>query len=49
VTKFSYSTVLVQTARRRIAGEPASAVTDDSRARLERLFDALRSGVLALP
>ena len=41
-----YSTVTVETARRRIAGEPPSAVANDHRARLERLFDALRSGVV---
>jgi AcrR family transcriptional regulator len=40
-----YSTVLVQTARRLTAGEPPSAVVDDHRTRLERLFDALRNGV----
>ncbi len=44
-----YGTVLVETARRRTAGEPGSAVVDDHRARLERLFDALRSGVLTRP
>lgn len=41
-----YGTVLVETARRLIAGEPPSAVADDHRARLERLFDALRGGVV---
>jgi AcrR family transcriptional regulator len=41
-----YGTVMVETARRRTAGEPPSAVVDDHRARLERLFDALRSGVV---
>ncbi len=40
-----YSTVLVETARRLIAGEPPGAVADDHRARLERLFDALRGGI----
>jgi AcrR family transcriptional regulator len=40
-----YSTVLVETARRRIAGAPFSGVVDDHRAGLERLFDALRDGV----
>jgi AcrR family transcriptional regulator len=40
-----YGTVLVETARRRVAGEPPGAVVDDHRARLERLFDALRGGV----
>jgi AcrR family transcriptional regulator len=41
-----YGTVLVETARRRTAEEPPSAVLEDHRARLERLFDALRSGVV---
>jgi AcrR family transcriptional regulator len=40
-----YGTVLVETARRRIAEERPGAVVDDHLARLERLFDALRSGV----
>jgi AcrR family transcriptional regulator len=40
-----YSIVLVETARRLTAGEPPGAVVDDHRARLERLFDALRNGV----
>jgi AcrR family transcriptional regulator len=40
-----YTSVLVETARRRTAGEPADAVEADHRARLERLFDALRTGV----
>lgn len=40
-----YTTVLVETARRLIADEPADTVTDDHRARLEKLFDALRNGV----
>jgi AcrR family transcriptional regulator len=40
-----YTTVLVETARRLIAEEPRGAVVDDHRARLERLFDALRDGV----
>ncbi len=44
-----YGTVMVETARRRIAGEPRSVVEDDHRARLERLFDALRSGVGSRP
>jgi AcrR family transcriptional regulator len=39
-----YGTVLVKTARRRLAGEPPSAVVDDHRARLEQLFTALREG-----
>lgn len=40
-----YTTVLVGTARRLIAGEPPSAVVDGQRERFERLFDALRNGV----
>jgi AcrR family transcriptional regulator len=40
-----YATVLVETARRLVAGESPDAVVDDHRARLERLFDALRGGV----
>ncbi len=44
-----YGTVLVETARRRLADEPLSAVLDDHRARLERLFDALRRGVARRP
>jgi AcrR family transcriptional regulator len=44
-----YGTVMVETARRLIAAEPPSAVVDDHRTRLERLFDALRSGVLPRP
>jgi AcrR family transcriptional regulator len=40
-----YATVLVETARRLISGQPPGAVLDDHHARLERLFDALRSGV----
>ena len=44
-----YGTVLVETARRRLAEEPPSAVLDDHRARLERLFDALRRGVARRP
>jgi AcrR family transcriptional regulator len=39
-----YGTVLVETARRLIAAEPPSALVDDHRARLQRLFTALRSG-----
>src|SRR6478735_10093014 len=41
-----YGTVLVQTAGLRTAGEPPDAVLDDHRRRLERLFDALRGGVV---
>jgi AcrR family transcriptional regulator len=44
-----YATVMVQTARRLIAADPPSAVVDDHRARLERLFDALRSGFVPRP
>ncbi|MFE0156456.1 TetR/AcrR family transcriptional regulator [Nonomuraea sp. NPDC059007] len=44
-----YTTVLVETARRLIAGEAAGTVADDHRARLERLFDALGSGVAPQP
>ncbi|HEY5320321.1 MAG TPA: TetR/AcrR family transcriptional regulator [Galbitalea sp.] len=44
-----YSSVMVQTAGRVIAGQPMSAVLDDHRARLERLFDALRNGVVPRP
>jgi AcrR family transcriptional regulator len=44
-----YGTVMVETARRLTAGEPPSAVVDDHRARLERLFDALRNGVVPRP
>jgi AcrR family transcriptional regulator len=40
-----YATVLVETARRVLAGETPDSVADDHRARLERLFDALRGGV----
>jgi len=41
-----YSTVLIETARRRLAGEPPGAVPDDHHARLEQLFTALGEGVL---
>lgn len=44
-----YGTVLVETARRLIAGEPPNAVVDDHRLRLERLFAALRTGVVPQP
>ncbi|MEO6090212.1 MAG: helix-turn-helix domain-containing protein [Umezawaea sp.] len=44
-----YSTVLVETARRITAEEPPGAVADDHRAHLERLFDALRGGVVPRP
>jgi AcrR family transcriptional regulator len=42
-----YSSVMVDTARRLIGGQAHSAVLDDHRARLERLFDALRGGVVS--
>ncbi len=41
-----YSSVMVQTARRLLDGTAPDAALDDHRARLERLFDALRNGVL---
>jgi AcrR family transcriptional regulator len=44
-----YGTVMVETARRLIAGEAMSALLDDHHTRFERLFDALRSGVLPGP
>jgi AcrR family transcriptional regulator len=44
-----YGTVMVETARRVIAGEAPGAVADDHRARLGRLFDALRCGVAPRP
>lgn len=44
-----YATVLTETARRLIAGEPTAEVVDDHRARFERLFDALRNGVAPRP
>jgi len=40
-----YATVLVGTARRRLAGESPADVVDDHRMRLEQLFTALRDGV----
>ncbi len=40
-----YGTVLVRTARRRLAGDAPTVVLDDHRARLEQLFEALRDGV----
>ena len=40
-----YSTVLVETASRVMAGESPNALLDDHRARFEKLFDALRNGV----
>jgi AcrR family transcriptional regulator len=44
-----YSTVMVETARRLIAQESPSTVSDDHRARLDRLFEALRKGVIPEP
>lgn len=41
-----YGSVLVDTARRLVAGAPPGEVAADHRARLERLFDALRGGVV---
>ncbi|MFI9275977.1 TetR/AcrR family transcriptional regulator [Kitasatospora sp. NPDC052896] len=40
-----YGTVLVETVRRRIAGEPTSAVVKDHHVHLEQLFTTLRDGV----
>jgi AcrR family transcriptional regulator len=40
-----YTSVLVETARRVIAGETPSAILDDHRSRLNRLFEALRNGL----
>jgi len=44
-----YGTVLVETARHRISGGDDSDVLDSHLARLERLFDALRSGFILRP
>ncbi len=44
-----YAAVMVETARRVIAGDPRSAVVEEHRARLERLFDALRGGFAPEP
>lgn len=44
-----YATVLIETASRLIAGEAPASVRDDHRARLERLFQVLRSGVSDRP
>lgn len=41
-----YSTVIVENARRLIAGEASASIEADHPARLERLFDALRNGAL---
>ncbi|HEX4442066.1 MAG TPA: helix-turn-helix domain-containing protein [Galbitalea sp.] len=40
-----YSAVMVETAQRVMAGESPDTVLDDHRARLERFFDALRTGM----
>jgi AcrR family transcriptional regulator len=40
-----YASVLVEIARRRIAGESPEAIASDHRDRVARLFDALRNGV----
>jgi len=40
-----YATVLVGTARRRLAGEAPVNVVDDHRARLDQLFTALHEGI----
>jgi AcrR family transcriptional regulator len=44
-----YATVLVETARRLIEGEPLTALLDGHHARFERLFDALGHGVAPRP
>ncbi|MCU1421760.1 MAG: putative transcriptional regulator, TetR family protein [Microbacteriaceae bacterium] len=44
-----YSSVLVESARSLLAGDDPDAVLADHRGRLERLFDALRRGVLTRP
>lgn len=41
-----YGSVMVENARRLLAGEAPDAVAEDHRARLERLFDALRNSVV---
>ncbi|WP_410618003.1 TetR/AcrR family transcriptional regulator [Amycolatopsis sp. cmx-8-4] len=41
-----YAAVLTETASRLVAGESPDVVVDDHRVRLERLFDALRDGVV---
>jgi AcrR family transcriptional regulator len=41
-----YSGVMMETARRLVAGEPPTLAVEDHRARFERLFDALRHGVV---
>ncbi|MBW8483776.1 TetR/AcrR family transcriptional regulator [Actinomadura parmotrematis] len=44
-----YGAVLVETARRLVAGDPRDAVLADHRARFDRLFTALRTGVAPAP
>lgn len=44
-----YRAVLVTSARRLLAGDPADAVADDHRSRLEGLFSALRRGLPSPP
>ena len=44
-----YSTLIVENARRLLAGEPSDAIAGDQPARLGRLFDALRGGVVPSP
>jgi AcrR family transcriptional regulator len=44
-----YSTVLLETARRRLAGDKPSDLLDDHRARLDQLFKTLRNGVSPQP
>ena len=44
-----YASVLVETARRTMDGAQQSAVLDDHRARLERLFAVLNSGINGAP
>jgi len=40
-----YSTVMVETARRLVAGEPTSTIAKEHRLRLDRLFTTLGHGV----
>jgi AcrR family transcriptional regulator len=42
-----YTTVLTETARRLMSGNPAAEVSEDHRAGVERLFDTLHSGFTA--
>jgi AcrR family transcriptional regulator len=41
-----YTTILVDTARRRLAGETADKVAEAHRARLHNLYDVLRDGIV---